>query len=99
MLTQNTDQMTIMIETSRTLLWTEYARKGCGTLSQQATDPKAWDLLPDHFSNNPEAQALLKRVKEDKKLFEERSRVYYDDSVLKEVMKDSSRSSNGTNGH
>lgn len=78
--------MTIMIETSRTFLWTEYARKGCGVLSTQATDSKAWDLLPDNFSNNPEAKALLKRVKEDKKIQEERMKVYYDDDALKAVM-------------
>ena len=74
--------MTIMIESSRTFLWTEYARKDCGVLSTQATDPKAWDLLPDHFSNDQEAKALLKRVKEDKKLMEERAKVYYDDDAL-----------------
>lgn len=39
-------QMTIMVESSRTFLWTEYARGGCGTLHSQGTDPKAWDKLP-----------------------------------------------------
>jgi hypothetical protein len=38
--------MTIMIESSRTFLFTEYARTGCGTLHTQGTDPKAWDKLP-----------------------------------------------------
>jgi hypothetical protein len=38
--------MTIMIESSRTFLWTEYARGGCGTLHSQGTDPKVWDKLP-----------------------------------------------------
>lgn len=87
--------MTIMVETSRTFLWTEYARKDCGTISTQGTDPKVWDILPDHFSNNPEAQALLKRVKEDKKIQEERSKVYYDDDALKALV---GGASNGTNG-
>jgi hypothetical protein len=38
--------MTIMIESSRTFLFTEYARIGCGTLSKISTDPKVWDKLP-----------------------------------------------------
>lgn len=38
--------MTIMVETSRTFLWTEYARIGCGTLHPQGTDPTVWDKLP-----------------------------------------------------
>jgi homogentisate 1,2-dioxygenase len=38
--------MTNMIESSRTFLWTEYARGGCGTLHWQGTDPKVWDKLP-----------------------------------------------------
>jgi hypothetical protein len=41
--------MTIMIESSRTFLWTEYARGGCGTLHSQGTDPKVWDKLPVCF--------------------------------------------------
>jgi len=40
------DQMTIMVESSRTFLFTEYARKGCGVLSEIGTDPKVWDRLP-----------------------------------------------------
>jgi len=35
-----------MTESSRTFLWTEYARGGCGTLHSQGTDPKVWDKLP-----------------------------------------------------
>ena len=38
--------MTIMVETSRTFLFTEYARKICGVMSKQGTDPKVWDRLP-----------------------------------------------------
>jgi homogentisate 1,2-dioxygenase len=40
------DQMTIMIESSRSFLFTEYARTGCGTFKNQGTDPKVWDALP-----------------------------------------------------
>lgn len=42
----STDQMTIMVESSRSFLFTEYARKGCGTFKNQGTDPKVWDALP-----------------------------------------------------
>lgn len=41
-----TDQLTIMVESSRLFLWTEYARKGCGTISTAGTDYKVWDALP-----------------------------------------------------
>ncbi|TKX26963.1 homogentisate 1,2-dioxygenase-1 [Elsinoe australis] len=78
--------MTIMIESSRTFLWTEYARVGCGTLHTQGTNPKVWDILPDRFSENPEAKALLKRVQEDKKIKEERDRVYYEDDALAKLV-------------
>jgi len=40
------DQMTIMVESSRSFLFTEYARSGCGTFKDQGTDPKVWDALP-----------------------------------------------------
>lgn len=41
-----TDQLTIMIESSRLFLWTEYARKDCGTIHTQGTDYSVWDALP-----------------------------------------------------
>ena len=40
------DQLTIMVESSRSFLFTEYARGGCGTFHHQGTDPKVWDVLP-----------------------------------------------------
>lgn len=46
LLITTTDQMTIMVESSRTFLFTEYARKICGVMQAQGTDPKAWDKLP-----------------------------------------------------
>ncbi|KAF2157474.1 Homogentisate 1,2-dioxygenase [Myriangium duriaei CBS 260.36] len=96
--------LTIMIESSRTFLWTEYARVGCGTLHTQGTNPRVWDVLPDNFSNDPEAKALLKRVKEEKKLRAERDRVYYEDDKLAELLAgklDAGHSNglNGVNGH
>ncbi|UPX16217.1 Homogentisate 1,2-dioxygenase [Ascochyta rabiei] len=59
------EQMTIMVETSRTLLFTEWARKSCGVLQEQGTNPAVWDRLPDNFSANPRVKEMLKRAKED----------------------------------
>ncbi|RDL29912.1 putative homogentisate 1,2-dioxygenase [Venustampulla echinocandica] len=75
------NQMTIMIESSRTFLFTEYARSGCGTLSQTSTDPKVWDKLPDKFSSYPGIKELLQRVKDDKKAQQERVEYYHDPSI------------------
>lgn len=58
--------MTIMVESSRTFLFTEYARKICGVIHTQGTDPKVWDRLPDRFSAHPLTKELLARVAEDK---------------------------------
>lgn len=38
--------MIIMVESSRSFLFTEYARTGCGTFKAQGPDPKVWDALP-----------------------------------------------------
>ncbi|EPE26306.1 RmlC-like cupin [Glarea lozoyensis ATCC 20868] len=75
------EQMTIMVESSRTFLWTEYARTGCGCLSQQSTDPKVWDKLPDKFSAYPGIKDLLQRVKDDKAEEKRRTEFYHDASV------------------
>ncbi|KAH6615191.1 homogentisate 1,2-dioxygenase [Boeremia exigua] len=69
------EQMTIMIETSRTLLFTEYARESCGVFQAQGTDPAVWDRLPDNFSANPRVREMLKRAKEDEAT--ERDRIDY----------------------
>lgn len=44
------DQMTIMVESSRSFLFTEYARSGCGVFNDKGTDPKVWDALPVSYS-------------------------------------------------
>lgn len=61
----STDQMTFMLESSRTFLFTEYARITCGVLRSRGTDPKVWDALPDRFSAHPLTKKLLARVAED----------------------------------
>lgn len=40
------DQLTIMVESSRLFLFTEYARKGCGVIDEHGTDYKVWEALP-----------------------------------------------------
>ncbi|KAL2062750.1 hypothetical protein VTL71DRAFT_5822 [Oculimacula yallundae] len=72
-------QMTIMVETSRTFLWTEYAVKLCGVLQSQGTDPKVWDTLPDHFSAFPGMKDILQRVKEDNAAHKARLDYYHDE--------------------
>lgn len=47
------DQMTIMVESSRSFLFTEYARFGCGVFNDKGTDPKVWDALPVSHIFNP----------------------------------------------
>lgn len=42
-----------MVESSRTFLFTEYARSICGTFKNQGTDPKVWDVLPVSLFNSP----------------------------------------------
>ncbi|KAJ5084688.1 hypothetical protein NUU61_009267 [Penicillium alfredii] len=78
------NQMTIMIESSRSFLFTEYARTGCGTFKNQGTDPKVWDALPDKFSSYPHIQDILKQVKADNEARRQRLDTYYDDARLAE---------------
>lgn len=77
--------MTIMVESSRSLLFTEYARSGCGVFKDQGTDPRAWDILPDRFSSYPNIQKILKQVKKDKQERKDRLEVFYDDEKLAEL--------------
>ena len=54
--------MTIMVESGRTFLFTEYARTICGVMSKQSTDPSVWNKLPDRFSAHPLTKDLLIRA-------------------------------------
>ncbi|KAF4335858.1 homogentisate 1 2-dioxygenase [Fusarium beomiforme] len=60
------NQMTIMVESSRTFLFTEYAREICGVLHKQGTDYRVWDKLPDRFSAHRLTKKLLERAAQDK---------------------------------
>ncbi|KAH8817070.1 RmlC-like cupin domain-containing protein [Xylogone sp. PMI_703] len=71
------NQMTIMVESCRTFLFTEYARKICGVIHTQGTDPKVWDKLPDHFSAHPLTKQLLARIKEEKEAEKKRIDYYH----------------------
>ncbi|KAH9874017.1 hypothetical protein IAQ61_004645 [Plenodomus lingam] len=72
-----TEQLTIMIESSRLFLWTEWARKGCGVIDEHGTNYKVWEALPDRFSANKRAQELLARTKEDAIAEKRRLAPYY----------------------
>ncbi|KAJ5183316.1 hypothetical protein N7492_000932 [Penicillium capsulatum] len=78
--------MTFMLESSRSFLFTEYARGGCGTFKNQGTDPKVWDTLPDKFSSYPNIKEILKQVKADKEARQQRLEIYYDDDRLAELV-------------
>jgi homogentisate 1,2-dioxygenase len=69
--------MTIMVESSRTFLFTEYAREICGVINTQGTDPKVWDRLPDYFSSHPLTKELLARVAKDKSKCREATDYYH----------------------
>ncbi|GLI77482.1 hypothetical protein PoHVEF18_005772 [Penicillium ochrochloron] len=81
------DQMTIMIESSRSFLFTEYARTGCGAFKNQGTDPKVWDALPDKFSAYPNIQEILKQVKADNEARKQRWEAYYNDDQLAQLVR------------
>ncbi|KXJ87818.1 RmlC-like cupin domain-containing protein [Microdochium bolleyi] len=81
------NQMTIMVESSRTFLFTEYARTICGVMSAQSTDPAVWDKLPDRFSAHPLTKGLLARVAEDKARAKEASDYYHSLDLLKDAPK------------
>jgi len=50
-------------------------------LSEEATDPRAWDKLPDRFSAYPGIRELLERVREDKRVQRERLEYYHEPGV------------------
>ncbi|KAI2911865.1 hypothetical protein CBS147371_7787 [Aspergillus niger] len=79
------NQMTIMVESSRSFLFTEYARTGCGTFKAQGPDPKVWDALPDKFSAYPNIKEILSQVKADKEALKKQLEAYYDDKTLAEM--------------
>ncbi|KAJ9151234.1 Homogentisate 1,2-dioxygenase [Pleurostoma richardsiae] len=80
-------QMTIMLESSRTFLFTEYARHSCGTFDNSGMDPRSWDVFPDEFSTYPSIKQILQQVKLDKAAQKERAESYYDDEKLASLLK------------
>ncbi|KAL4911315.1 hypothetical protein BDW74DRAFT_164850 [Aspergillus multicolor] len=79
------DQMTIMVESSRSFLFTEYAVSGCGVFKSQGTDPRVWDALPDKFSSYPNIRGILAAVKKEKQERKKRLDAWYDDERLAEL--------------
>ncbi|RSM02754.1 hypothetical protein CDV31_010793 [Fusarium ambrosium] len=96
-----TDQMTIMVESSRTFLFTEYARKICGVLHSQGTDYKVWERLPDRFSAHPLTKQLLARAAQDKANSRKAADYYHSLDLLKDAAPTQSvkEISAHTNGH
>ncbi|RDW93514.1 uncharacterized protein DSM5745_00836 [Aspergillus mulundensis] len=79
------DQMTIMVESSRSFLFTEYAISGCGVFKSQGTDPRVWDALPDKFSSYPGIRGILDAVNKEKEERKRRLDAWYDDERLVEL--------------
>ncbi|PHH65599.1 hypothetical protein CDD81_2034 [Ophiocordyceps australis] len=76
------NQMTFMIESSRTLLFTKWARQDCGVFDNHSIDPQVWKKLPDRFSTNPEVRKLLQRRKEEAEKEIERLNYYHNVTLL-----------------
>ncbi|ETI22297.1 homogentisate 1,2-dioxygenase [Cladophialophora carrionii CBS 160.54] len=88
--------MTFMIESSRSLLFTEWSREHSAT---DATPPEVWDSVPDQFSTDPKVRALLQRVKKQKAERKAEDEAYYDDERIAELVgKVAVVETNGTNG-
>ncbi|KAH6980601.1 homogentisate 1,2-dioxygenase [Ilyonectria sp. MPI-CAGE-AT-0026] len=56
------NQMTIMLESCRSLLFTDWAMTGSRVLAAEDIPLSAWDLAPDRFGDDKEAQRLLQEL-------------------------------------
>ncbi|KAH9204796.1 Homogentisate 1,2-dioxygenase [Leptodontidium sp. 2 PMI_412] len=56
------NQLTLMIESCRSLLFTDWALHDSGVLAGEDIPESMWDLIPDRFGKNEEAQAYLKSL-------------------------------------
>ena len=72
-----------MIESSRSLLFTEYSREHSTT---DATPPEVWDTVPDQFSTDPKVRALLQRVKKQKAERKVEDEAYHDDERIEDLL-------------
>ncbi|KAK4938192.1 hypothetical protein LTR10_021351 [Elasticomyces elasticus] len=54
--------LTIMLESCRSLLFTNWAMKKTGVFASEDVPESAWDVVPDKFSQNEEAMKLLKAI-------------------------------------
>lgn len=90
-----------MVESSRTFLFTEYARKICGVLHSQGTDYKVWERLPDRFSAHPLTKQLLARVAQDKANSRKAADYYHSLDLLKDSAsaQPAKEAAAHTNGH
>ena len=75
--------MTFMIESSRSLLFTEWSRNHSTT---GATPPEVWDSVPDQFSTDPKVRAILQRVNKQKVERKAEDEAYYDDEQIEKLL-------------
>ncbi|OQU95214.1 hypothetical protein CLAIMM_01453 [Cladophialophora immunda] len=61
------NQLTFMLESCRSLLFTDWALRRSGVLVAEDLPESMWDLIPDQFIKNKEVQEFLKRRDEDAK--------------------------------
>ena len=90
--------MTFMMESSRSLLFTQW---GLDAGHDESTDPDVWHRMPDQFSTNPKVKALLQRVKAQKAARKQLDEAYYHDDHIDELLHRPLEGStvNGVNGH
>ncbi|KAH9203047.1 hypothetical protein DL95DRAFT_472735 [Leptodontidium sp. 2 PMI_412] len=56
------NQLTLMLESCRSLLFTDWALHDSGVLAGEDIPESIWDLIPDRFEKNEEVQAYLKSL-------------------------------------
>lgn len=89
------EQMTFMLESSRSLLFTEW---GLSHGTTEGTDPEVWKKFSDQFSTDETVRGLLQRVKAQKARRKALDDAFYHDEQLPELLERPLEASNGTNG-
>ncbi|RTE70024.1 hypothetical protein BHE90_015589 [Fusarium euwallaceae] len=71
--------LTFMLESSRSLLFTEW---GLSSSKQEATEAAVWKNFPDRFSTDPIVRQLLEKVKARDMANKEVDELFYDDDRI-----------------
>ena len=56
------DQLTFMLESCRSLLFTEWAMRECGTVVAEDIPESVWDTVPDRFGEDEAVIRFLKEI-------------------------------------